>query len=144
MKKTNTVIHIDADKFYCMVWDGFMKFQDFILDNGRANLTVEEAYNRLLKEYENRTLFGKVFRKKLKTFEEYSKDYNPSKNYKDYLNRYEHFYDTDQRFLRLERVTSSVIQNNAIIDVSISDYDFVLNWIDNSGDFNVQYNSWLY
>lgn len=144
MKKTNTVIHIDADKFYEMVWDGFMNFQDFILEKGGANLTVEEAYNELLKSYQNRTLFGKVFGKKLKTLEEYSKDYIPSRNYKDYLNRYDHFYDTDQRFLRLERVTSSVIKNNAIIDVSISDYDFVLNWIDNSDDFNVQYNSWSY
>lgn len=144
MKKTNTVIHIDADKFYEMVWNGFMNFQDFILNNGGANLTVEEAYNELLKSYQDRTLFGRVFGKKLKTLEEYSKDYNPSKNYKDYLNRYEHFYDTDQRFLRLERVVSSVIKNNAIIDVSISDYDFVLNWIDNSEDFNVQYNSWNY
>lgn len=144
MKKTNTVIHIEADKFYNMVWDGFMNFQDFILEKGGANLTVEEAYNELLKAYESKTLFGKVFGKNLKTFEEYSKVYSPSKNYKDYLNRYEHFYDTDQRFLRLERVTSSVIKNKAIIDVSISDYDFVLNWIDNSDDFNVQYNSWNY
>ena len=144
MKKTNTVIHIDADKFYNMVWDGFMNFQDFILEKGGANLMVEEAYNELLKTYENRTLFGKVFGKKLKTFEEYSKDYSPSKNYKDYLNHYYHFYDTDQRFLRLERVVSSVVKNNAVIDVSISDYDFVLNWIDNSDDFNVQYNSWVY
>lgn len=144
MKKTNTVIHIDADKFYNMVWDGFMNFQDFILEKGGANLTVEEAYNYLLKSYQNRTLFGKVFGKKLKTLEEYSKDYNPSRNYKDYLSRYDHFYDTDQRFIRLERVTSSVIKNNAVIDVSISDYDFVLNWIDNSDDFNVQYNSWCY
>jgi hypothetical protein len=144
MKKTNTVIHIDADKFYNMVWDGFMNFQDFILEKGGANLTVEEAYNELLKAYESKTLFGKLFCRKLKTLEEYSKDYSPSKNYKDYLNRYEHFYDTDQRFLRLERVTSSVIKNNVVIDVSISDYDFVLNWIDNSDDFNVQYNSWIY
>lgn len=144
MEKTNTVIHIDADKFYKMVWDGFMNFQDFILEEGGANLTVEEAYDELLDSYQNRTLFGKLFGNKLKTFEEYSKDYNPSKNYKDYLNRYEHFYDIDQRFMRLDRVTSSVIKNNAVIDVSISDYDFVLNWIDNSDDFNVQYNSWLY
>lgn len=144
MEKTNTVIHIDADKFYNMVMQGFTKFQNFILNNGGANLTVEESYNELLQEYQNRTLFGKVFGKNLKTFEEYSKDYSPSGNYKDYLNRYYHFHDTDQRFLRLERVTSSFIQNNAIIDVSISDYDFVLNWIDNSDDFDVQYNSWAY
>lgn len=144
MKKTNTVIHIDADKFYNMLWDGFVKFQDFILEKGGADRTVEEAYDELSKTYENRTLFGKVFGKKLPTFEEYSKEYNPSKNYKDYLNNYQHFYDTDQRFLRLDRVTSSVIKNNAVIDVSISDYDFVLNWIDNSDDFNVQYNSWNY
>ena len=144
MKKTNTVIHIEADKFYDMTIQGFTNFQDFILEKGGANLTVEEAYNELLKSYQNRTLFGKLFGSKFKTLEEYSKDYNPSGNYKDYLNRYEHFYDTDQRFLRLERVVSSVIQNNAIIDVSISDYDFVLNWIDNSDDFNVQYNSWNY
>lgn len=144
MEKTNTVIHIDADKFYNMVLDGFMKFQDFILEKGGDNRTVEEAYNDLLQAYQNRTLFGKVFGKKLKTLEEYSKDFNPSRNYKDYLNRYDHFYDTDQRFLRLDRVTSSVIKNNAVIDVSISDYDFVLNWIDNSYDFNVQYNSWNY
>lgn len=150
MKKTNTVIHIDADKFHNMVMQGFTNFQDFILEKGGANLTVEEAYSELSKAYENRTLFGKLFGSKLKTLEEYSKHYNPSKNYKDYLNRYEHFYDTDQRFLRLERVTSNVIKNNAVlknnavIDVSISDYDFVLNWIDNSDDFNVQYNSWSY
>ena len=144
MKKTNTVIHIEADKFYNMVWDGFMNFQDFILEKGGANLTVEEFYSELLKAYESRTLFGKLFGKKLKTLEECSKYYNPSRNYKDYLNRYDHFYDTDQRFLRLDRVTSSVIKNNAVIDVSISDYDFVLNWIDNSDDFNVQYNSWMY
>lgn len=144
MKKTSTVIHIDANKFYDMIMQGFVNFESFILNKGGANLTVEEAYDELLKSYENRTLFGKVFGKKFKTLEEYSKDYNPSKNYKDYLNRYDHFYDIDQRFLRLERVTSSVIKNNAIIDVSISDYDFVLNWIDNSDDFNVQYNSWNY
>lgn len=144
MKKTDTVIHIDADKFYNMIVQGFTNFENFILNNGGVNLTVEQSYNDLLKYYENRTLFGKVFGKKLPTFDEYSKDYNPSKNYKDYLNHYQHFYDIDQRFLRLERVTSSVIKNNAIIDVSISDYDFVLNWIDNSYDFNVQYNSWNY
>lgn len=144
MKKTNTMIHIDADKFYNMVWDGFMNFQDFILEKGGANRTVEEAYNEFLKAYQNRTLFSKVFLMGLLSYEEYYKDYSPSKNYKDYLNRYQHFYDIDQRFLRLERVTSSVIQNNAVIDVSISDYDFVLNWIDNSDDFNVQYNSWAY
>lgn len=144
MKKSNTVIHIDADKFYEMIMQGFTNFENFILDKGGAKLTVEEAYNELLKYHENRTLFGKVFGKKLKTLEEYSKDYSPSGNYKDYLSRYDHFYDTDQRFLRLERVTSSVIKNNAVIDVSISDYDFVLNWIDNSDDFNVQYNSWNY
>lgn len=150
MKKTNTVIHIDSDKFYDMIMQGFTNFQDFILEKGGANRTVEEAYNELLEAYESRTLFSKFFGKKPQTFEEYSKDCNPSKDYKDYLNRYQHFYDTDQRFLRLERVTSSVIKNNdviknnAIIDVSISDYDFVLNWIDNSDDFNVQYNSWAY
>ena len=144
MKKTNTVIHIDADKFYNMILEGFVNFENFILEKGGANLTVEEAYSELLKYHENRTLFGKVFGKKLKTLEEYSKDYSPSKDYKEYLNRYQHFYDIDQRFLRLERVTSSVIKNKAVIDVSISDYDFVLNWIDNSDDFNVQYNSWLY
>lgn len=144
MKKTNTVIHIDADRFYNMIMQGFVNFEDFILEKGGANLTVEEAYNELLKYHENRNLFGKVFGKKLKTLDEYSKDYSPSKNYKDYLSRYEHFYDIDQRFLRLDRVVSSVIQNNAIIDVSISDYDFVLNWIDNSDDFDVQYNSWAY
>lgn len=144
MKKTNTVIHIDTGTFYDMVMQGFTNFQNFILNNGGANLTVEEAYNKLLKSYQDRTLFGKLLGKKLPTFGEYSKDYTPSKNYKDYLNLYAHFYDTDQRFLRLERVVSSVITNNAIIDISISDYDFVLNWIDNSDDFNVQYNSWLY
>lgn len=144
MKKTNTMIHIDADKFYDMVMQGFANFENFILNNGGANLTVEESYNKLLKAYQDRTLFGKVFGEKLKTFEEYSKDYSPSKNYKDYLNHYHHFYGTDQRFLRLERVVSSVVKNNAVIDVSISDYDFVLNWIDNSDDFNVQYNSWCY
>lgn len=144
MKKTNTVIHIDADKFYDMIMQGFVNFESFILNKGEANLTVEESYDGLLKARESRTLFGKLFGKKLVSFDEYSKDYNPSKNYKDYLNRYEHFYDIDQRFLRLERVTSSVIKNKAIIDVSISDYDFVLNWIDNSDDFNVQYNSWNY
>lgn len=144
MKKTNTVIHIDADKFYDMIMQGFVNFESFILEKGGANRTVEEAYNELLKYHENRTLFGKLFGKKLVSLEEYSKDYNPSKDYKDYLNRYQHFYDIDQRFLRLERVTSSVIKNNAVIDVSISDYDFVLNWIDNSDDFNVQYNSWMY
>ena len=104
MKKTDTVIRIDADKFYDMVMKGFTKFENFILNNGGANLTVEEAYNELLKAYQNRTLFGKVFGKKLKTFEEYSKDYSPSKNYKDYLKYYQHFYDTDQRFLRLKSV----------------------------------------
>lgn len=144
MKKTNTVIHIDVDKFYDMIMQGFVNFESFILNKGGADRTDEEAYDELLKSYENRTLFGKLFGRKLKTLEEYSKDYNPSKDYKDYLNRYQHFYDIDQRFLRLERVTSSVIKNNAIIDVSISDYDFVLNWIDNSDDFNVQYNSWNY
>lgn len=144
MKKTNTVIHIDAGKFYNMVMQGFTNFKKFILDKGGANLTVEEFYNELSKACEGRTLFGKLFGRELKTLEEYSKDYSPSRNYKDYLNRYEHFHDTDQRFLHLERVTSSVIKNNAVIDVSISDYDFVLNWIDNSDDFNVQYNSWMY
>ena len=123
---------------------GFTNFENFILDKGGANLTVEEAYSELLKSYESRTLFGKLFGNKLKTFEEYSKDYTPSKIYKDYLNRYDHFYDIDQRFLRLGRVVLSVIKNNAVIDVSIYHYDFVLNWIDNSDDFNVQYNSWAY
>lgn len=144
MKKTNTVIHIDADKFYDMVMQGFVNFESFILHKGGADRTVEESYDGLLKARESRPFFGKLFGGKFKTLEEYSEDYNPSKDYKDYLNRYEHFYDIDQRFLRLERVTSSVIKNNAVIDVSISDYDFVLNWIDNSDDFNVQYNSWVY
>lgn len=37
MKKTNTVIHIDADKFYDMIMQGFTNFQDFILEKGGAN-----------------------------------------------------------------------------------------------------------
>lgn len=143
MKKTNTVIHIGADKFYDMVMQGFVNFENFILTKGGADRTVEEAYDDYCKF--NKPCWYHIFTgKRIKQFVEFESEYNPSKNYKDYLNRYEHFYDTDQRFLRLERVTSSVIKNNAVIDVSISDYDFVLNWIDNSDDFNVQYNSWLY